>query len=100
MAKIVNNEKGPLVLPTGHVVPRLGSLETTNDTIRSPDNWPLLLGRAKAGQIGIEFDSEPDPADPEATITPVAPVPEPPNAVLITVDPAAEAKPATKPAKG
>ncbi len=93
MAKITNHERAALALPTGHVVPRLGDLHLPNDTIRCADNWPVLSGRAIAGQIAIEFDPEPDPADPEATVIPAAPTPEPPNAVLITVDPAPEAKP-------
>lgn len=96
MATITNHEKAALVLPTGHVVPRMGTLTVPNDTIRSADNWPLLSGRALAGQIAIEFDPEPDPSDPEVTVTPPAPAPAPPNAVLLTADPAPETKPATK----
>ena len=96
MATITNRENSQLTLPSGHVVPRHGKLVLPNDTIRSADNWPLLSGRALAGQIAIEFDPEPDPADPDVTVTPPAPAPAPPNAVLLTADPAPETKPATK----
>jgi hypothetical protein len=63
MARITNNERADLILPTGHVVPRMRELVTTNDLIRSADNWPFLSGRMLAGQIGIELDpDEPAPA--------------------------------------
>lgn len=86
MATIENKEKGPITLPTGHVVPRLGTLTTTNDVIRSPDNWPNLSGRVIAGQVKIGFDPEVDPDDPEKVVTPEAPTPPPPSAVLIRPD--------------
>lgn len=89
MAKITNNERAVIILPTGQIVPRLGTLEIDNATIRQPDNWPSLSGRALAGQITIEFDPEPNPADPEVITTQVVTPPEP-NAVLALTD----AKPA------
>lgn len=101
MAKITNNERGPITLPSGHVIPRLGTLETDNATIRQPDNWPSLSGRALAGQITIEFDPEPDPADPDVISTQII-TPPAPNAVLelIETDPPLGGKSAAKPAKG
>ena len=67
MATIKNNERAPITLPTGQVIPREGVLETDNATIRQPDNWPNLSGRALAGQITIVFD--PDPAEPDLQFT-------------------------------
>lgn len=61
MAKIINPSLRPIRLPTGHVVPPNGSLDTTNDTIRSSDNWPMLNGLAQSGQITINLDAEVDP---------------------------------------
>jgi len=88
MATITNNERGPITLPTGHVIPRLGTLTTDNATIRQPDNWPNLSGRALAGQISITFDSEPNPADTEQITTQVI-TPPAPKAVLRFTDPIA-----------
>lgn len=99
MATITNNERAPITLLTGHVIPRLGALTTDNATIRHADNWPILSGRALAGQITITFDPEPDPADPEVVTTEVVTPPEPTAVLeLIETDPPLGGKP--KPAKG
>lgn len=63
MAKLINTERRDITLPTGHVIPRLGELTCTNDTIRNGENWPFLQGQIIAGQIVAEFD--PDPAEPQ-----------------------------------
>jgi len=81
MATITNNEKGPITLPTGQVIPRLGTLETDNDTIRQADNWPSLSGRALAKQITIVFDPDPDPGEPDLIVTQTV-IPHEPTAVL------------------
>lgn len=64
MAKIINAERRDIALPTGHVIPRLGELACTNDTIRCADNWPGLQGQMIAGQIVVEFDPEPEEPQP------------------------------------
>ena len=81
MATITNNERTTIKLLTGHVIPRLGVLETDNATIRQPDNWPSLSGRALAGQITIAFDPDPDPAEPDQTVMQTV-TPHEPTAVL------------------
>lgn len=84
MATITNNEKGPITLPTGHVIPRLGTLTTDNDTIRQSDNWPSLRGRALAGQITIILDPDPDPAEPDQTVTQTVAAKEPTSVLQFT----------------
>ena len=65
MAKITNLGRRDLPLPTRHIVPRMGDLVTTNDTIRSPDNWTMLNAMALAGDVTIELDPDPETiADP------------------------------------
>lgn len=71
MAKIINPGNSTITLPTLHVVPRRGELETTNTVIR--ENAALLEGLALSGQIIIELDPE---LDGEGDIAP-APVIEP-----------------------
>ena len=97
MATITNNERAPIALPTGHVIPRLGTLTTDNATIRQPDNWPNLSGRALAGQITIAFDPDPDPAEPEQTVTQTVTPHEPTSVLqLITTSPPLPGTPASK----
>lgn len=61
MAKIINPSVRPIRLPTGHIVPANGTLDTSNETIRSTDNWPMLSGLAQSSQISLQFDKEVDP---------------------------------------
>ena len=102
MASIENKERAPITLPTGHVVPRLGILETDNETIRQPDNWPQLSGRALAGQITIEFDPDEDPAEPNETILQTIKAPPEPTSVLQLIEtiPPMLGTPAPKPDEG
>ena len=94
MATITNNERAPITLTTGHVIPRLSVLETDNATIRQPDNWPNLSGRALAGQITIAFDPDPDPAEPDQTITQTVAALEPTSVLQFTeTNPPIPAKP-------
>lgn len=60
MAKILNPSVRPIRLPTGHVIPAKGALDTSNETIRSTDNWPMLSGLAQSNQISLQFDKEVD----------------------------------------
>ena len=57
MAKLTNTERATITLPSGHVIPRLGELVCTNETIAA--NWPQLSGPIGAGQILVEYDPEP-----------------------------------------
>ena len=54
MAIISNPSVRAVTLPTGHVVPRLGNLTTTNDIIRCPDNWPTVNGLFLSGQVALD----------------------------------------------
>ena len=96
MATITNNERGTIALPTGQVIPRFGSLTTDNETIRQPDNWPNLSGRALAGQITIVFDPDPDPAEPDQTVLQTVTPHEPTSVLqLITTSPPLSGTPAS-----
>lgn len=68
MATISNPSFIPIVLPTGHVLPRLGVLDVDNDTIRASDNWPMLRGMMLAGQVTLTFDPEPTPEENVAVL--------------------------------
>lgn len=70
MAKITNPGLRPIELPTRHIVPRNGTLETSNDVLRCPDNAAALRGLILSGAVTVEYD--PDPAEPEATASIVA----------------------------
>ncbi len=62
MAKIENPSRRDIVLPTRHVIPAQGSLETSNEVLRCTDNQPMLAGLALSGQVAITYDPEPDPS--------------------------------------
>jgi hypothetical protein len=62
MARIKSSLLADFPLPTGHVIPRLGVLETTDAVIRCTDNWPLMQGHIFNGSFAVEFDPEPDAA--------------------------------------
>lgn len=62
MAKIINHTTCELPLPTGHVVPRRGTLDTSDEVIRHVDNAPILQGFIANGQFSVEFDLAPEAA--------------------------------------
>lgn len=75
MAKLINQTRQPVTLPTRHIVPRLGELTTTNEVLRCPDNVQFLRGQLLSGVLTAQEDPDPTPA-PEAT----ASIIEPPKA--------------------
>lgn len=77
MASLTNTGLRPVPLPTGHVVPRAGTLVTTNDVLRCPDNAAMLRGLILSGALTADYDPEPDPeaARPAAVILPEPTVP-------------------------
>lgn len=78
MASIENPSRHPVPLPTGHVVPRLGVLTTTNDVLRCPDNAAFLRGQHLSGALVVTFDPDPDPEeDPPLPVPAAAPVTAP-----------------------
>lgn len=82
MAKIINLTDEAIPLPTGHVVPPNGTLEIGNDVIRG-DAWPMLNGKALAGQARLEMDDAPPV---EARTTPVAGAPTEPRPEIEPVE--------------
>lgn len=78
MAKLTNPGLAPVALPTGHVVPRKGSLETTNDVLRCADNAAFLNGQILSGQLSVEYD--PDPGPPPEAETSIVEAPGPTGA--------------------
>ncbi|MDP1620410.1 MAG: hypothetical protein Q8K33_24200 [Cypionkella sp.] len=60
MATIKNPSRRDIELPTRHVVPAQGTLETTNEVLRCADNAPMLAGLALSSQIDLTYDPEPD----------------------------------------
>lgn len=67
MAIITNKVREAITLPTGHVIKRDGSLETTNTVLRSPDNVRTLNTMIAAQMVTVEYDPEADEDAPEAT---------------------------------
>ena len=65
MAKITNLKRFDFSLPSGHIVPGFGTLETTNEVIRSIDNWRVIPGMKVSGDLEYEMDE--DPVLPAAT---------------------------------
>lgn len=76
MAKLINPSIRAITLPTGHVVPRAGTLETTNDVLRCPDNSATLRGLILSGALTVEYDPDPD-LEPEAETSIVASTAQP-----------------------
>lgn len=62
MAKLTSAMLADFPLPTGHVIPRLGVLVTTDAVIRCVDNWPILQGFIFNGSVAVEYDPEPEAA--------------------------------------
>lgn len=75
MAKLINPSIRAITLPTGHVVPRAGTLETTNDVLRCSDNAAMLRGLVLSGALTIEYDPDPE-TGPEAETSIVAAIAE------------------------
>lgn len=62
MARITNpNRSAPVTLPTHHVVPKGGTLETTNAVLRCPDNVAFLQGLILSGALCVTYDPEDEP---------------------------------------
>lgn len=76
MASLTNPGLRPVPLPTGHVVPRAGTLVTTNDVLRCPDNAAMLRGLILSGALTVDYDPEPD-ADADAVKPAAATQPDP-----------------------
>lgn len=72
MAKIINPSLRDIELPTRHIVPRKGTLETTNEVLRCPDNAQFLHGQSLSGALTVIYDPDPSP-----DATPPQPQPAP-----------------------
>lgn len=70
MAIITNKVREAITLPTGHVIKRDGSLETTNTVLRSPDNVRTLNTMVAAGMVAVEYDPDPieEPAEAGSSV--------------------------------
>lgn len=71
MATLTNTTPRDITLATMHLLPRAVAGKVTavpmgNDTIRCPDNWPMLQAKIMLGDVIAEFDPEPgdEPAKP------------------------------------
>lgn len=69
MAKITNRTARTIILPTRHAIAPGATLETTNDTLRTPENAAMLGGLAASLQIAVEFDAEALPDMPPVTVS-------------------------------
>lgn len=67
MARLINATRRDIVLPTFHIVPKSGALETTDEVIRCPDNWPRVNALILSGDLSAEFDPEPAASAPAKT---------------------------------
>lgn len=102
MATLTNLSRQPVALPTGHVVPRLGTLTTSNDLLRCPDNAPTLAALVTSGVLTVAYDPDPAPDPdpvPDTVVTPAPPA-------TTSADPTADApqlapsKPTEPPVQG
>jgi hypothetical protein len=64
MAQIANPGLHPITLPSRHVVPAKGVLETSNEIILASDATPMLQALALSGAITLTLD--PEPEEPKA----------------------------------
>jgi hypothetical protein len=88
MARLINSTRRDIVLPTRHVVPAQGQLETSNEVISCTDNWPKVNGLVLSGDLVAELDPPPELAEAPA---PVIAAPAPQDAEAGS-DPAAASK--------
>lgn len=63
MARLINSTRRPIALPTRHIVPAEGQLETTNEVICCTDNWPKVNGLVLSGDLVAELDPPPEAAE-------------------------------------
>ena len=68
MARLINSTRRDIVLPTRHVVPAQGQLETTNEVICCTDNWPKVNGLVLSGDLVAELDPPPEVAEAPAPV--------------------------------
>lgn len=68
MARLINSTRRDIVLPTRHVVPAQGQLETTNEVIGCTDNWPKVNGLVLSGDLVAELDPPPEVAEGPAPV--------------------------------
>lgn len=87
MATIKNPSHRAITLPTRHIIPALGTLDTTNEVLRSPDNEGTLAGLSRSGAIVITFDPDPEP-EPIPVAAPVAAQIAPEEPALADAEPA------------
>ena len=73
MARLINSTRRDIVLPTRHVVPAQGQLETTNEVIGCTDNWPKVNGLVLSGDLVAELDPPPEVAEAPAPVVSAAP---------------------------
>ena len=68
MARLINSTRRDIVLPTRHVVPAQGQMETTNEVIGCTDNWPKVNGLVLSGDLVAELDPPPEAAEAPAPV--------------------------------
>ena len=68
MARLINSTRRPIALPTRHIVPAEGQLETTNEVICCTDNWPKVNGLVLSGDLVAELDPPPEAAEAPAPV--------------------------------
>lgn len=81
MARITNTTRRAIELPTRHIIPASGHLETTNALIRCPDNYRRIEALERAGDVQVDLDEEP-------AALPAAALPRPPAAARLIEGPA------------
>lgn len=69
MPKITNNRKGPVTLPSGHVIKPGGTLTVTPDVMMQSDNRHRLKALESSGAITVEKIANGSPV--KSTTTPV-----------------------------
>ena len=68
MARLINSTRRPIALPTRHIVPAEGQLETTNEVICCTDNWPKVNGLVLSGDLVAELDPPPEAAEVQVPV--------------------------------
>lgn len=78
MATIKSLRWPGVILPSGLRVPALGTVQTTNDSLRTFDVERALPALIAAGDIEVAYDPDPEPEGVQATVSieaPPAPLP-------------------------